>query len=386
MPPRRNPFEYGRELTPQELVDREEELARIQATVRNRGKLFLIGPRRFGKTSLLRAAGQGAREEGVMVLRFDAEKYETLEVLARAVLTRGAQALKSPVERVMEILGSAAASLRPRLELGPDGSLAVGIGVESRDHGEVPLLTDALDAVEALAARTEQEVTVILDEVQHILLEHGEAAERQLRATIQRHAHVSYLLAGSATRFLTAMTEDPNRPFYRLGERLFLEEVPREAFLQFLREAFAVSGFSVAAGGCQAVLELAEEVPYNVQRLAHELWEMLRAGTIDRVDREAAIQALRRVTRREDPAYTQIWSVLTRNQKKALKAVLTSEGTGLQSGDTARAFAISPSSMQAALNTLEERSLLRRESRKGEVRYCLVDPFLGAWLEDVQAV
>lgn len=50
---RRNPFEYGRELSAEELVDREEELREITATIRNRAKLFLIGPRRFGKTSLL---------------------------------------------------------------------------------------------------------------------------------------------------------------------------------------------------------------------------------------------------------------------------------------------------------------------------------------------
>ena len=42
----RNPFEFGRELAPDELVDREPELAAITRTVANHGKLFFIGPRR----------------------------------------------------------------------------------------------------------------------------------------------------------------------------------------------------------------------------------------------------------------------------------------------------------------------------------------------------
>ena len=54
--PRQNPFEYGRELDRDELVDREEELRQVTRALENGGKLFLIGPRRYGKTSLLRAA------------------------------------------------------------------------------------------------------------------------------------------------------------------------------------------------------------------------------------------------------------------------------------------------------------------------------------------
>ncbi len=380
----RNPFEYGRELGRDELVDRQEELSLIDAVIRNRGRLFLIGPRRFGKTSLLSAAGEEARERGVIVLRFDAEKYETLEVLSRAILTAGARALRTPIEKAAVLLRSVAASLRPRIELGPDGSITIALGVEAASHGEVPLLTDALDAIDGLAARIDDDVVVILDEIQQIVLEHGEAAERQLRATIQRHRHVGYIFAGSATRLLTTMTEDAGRPFYRLGERLFLSEVPRSDFLRFLRNAFADSGFKTVTGGCEAIMEMAEEVPYNVQRLAHEVWEMLRAGTVESLDRGAVAEARRRIVKREDPAYTQTWSVLTRNQKKALKATLESDGRELQSGEVARRTGVSPSSMQTALKTLEERHLLRQESRHGDVRYRLVDPFLGAWLEEVQ--
>lgn len=65
----RNPFQYGRELDAGELVDRERELSEVAATIRNRGKLFLIGPRRFGKTSLLAASAECARRAGVIVLR-----------------------------------------------------------------------------------------------------------------------------------------------------------------------------------------------------------------------------------------------------------------------------------------------------------------------------
>src|SRR5690606_3072052 len=129
----RNPFHYGRELGSGELVDREPELAEVAATIRNRGKLFLIGPRRYGKTSLLAAAGERARQAGVIVLRFDAEKYETLDLLAQALLTGAARSLKGPLERVAALMGKAAARLRPELTVGPDGAVTIGLGLPAAE-------------------------------------------------------------------------------------------------------------------------------------------------------------------------------------------------------------------------------------------------------------
>ena len=48
-----NPFEFGRAMRAEAIVDREEELRRLADAVRNGERLFLIGPRRYGKTSLL---------------------------------------------------------------------------------------------------------------------------------------------------------------------------------------------------------------------------------------------------------------------------------------------------------------------------------------------
>src|SRR5437870_13851724 len=67
-----NPFQFGRELGAGELVDREEEIAQVARTIRQGGKLFLVGPRRFGKTSVLKAAEDRLLSEGAAVLRCDA--------------------------------------------------------------------------------------------------------------------------------------------------------------------------------------------------------------------------------------------------------------------------------------------------------------------------
>lgn len=75
-PKTHNPFEFGRELSREELIDRTDELARVERALSGGGKLFLIGPRRFGKTSLLAAASE-LRSRNVRVLRFNIEAFST---------------------------------------------------------------------------------------------------------------------------------------------------------------------------------------------------------------------------------------------------------------------------------------------------------------------
>jgi len=380
-----NPFEYGRELSLSELINRKEELALVETVIRNRGKLFIIGPRRFGKTSLLSAASEVASAAGVIVLRFDAEKFESLGLLAEALLTSATRALKGPLDATIKLLTRIATRLKPQTSFDPQGGISVSVGVSEEIHGALPLLTDTLDAIDQLAASSGREVVVILDEIQQIVIEHGIAAERQLRSTIQQHRHVGYIFAGSATRLLTEMTHEPNRPFYRLGQRIFLGTIPRSEFIAALRDGFRQGGFEPTAEACEQIVDLAEDVPYNVQRLAHEAWEMLRSRGADALTEADVHVALDRLVGREDTLYTQVWLTLRKNQKTALKAVISEGGASLLSGGVTRKHKISAASLQTALRQLEDDQHIRQERSMGSARYRLVDPFFAAWLRKSQS-
>jgi AAA+ ATPase superfamily predicted ATPase len=70
-----NPFGFGREFGIGELVDRNGEVAEVEEVIRSGRKLFLIGPRRYGKTSILKAAEDRLQQSNSVVLRLDAESY-----------------------------------------------------------------------------------------------------------------------------------------------------------------------------------------------------------------------------------------------------------------------------------------------------------------------
>ena len=388
----KNPFEFGRELGPDELVDREAELAAALAAMTGAGKLFLIGPRRHGKTSILRAATDRARGRGAVVLRYDAEAFPTLEQLAGRLLTDTAAALTSTVERAGKAIREFFASVRPEASYNAtENAWSVTLGASAAGQASaVPLLADVLDGVERAARKAARPVAVVVDEFQKIVETGGVEAEGQIRAAIQRHRHVGYVFAGSKTRLLAEMTGSPNRPFYKLGGVRFLGPVPREDFAAFLERGFAASGIRVTPGATDAILDAAEEVPYNVQLLAHACWEACRAESDEPNARRGSARTLtpdhvlatrNTVALRSDPLYTQLWSSLAASQQKALVALIRERGIQLTSTEVARRYKLPVPTMQKALRALEAKAIVREEQSRGTVRLRLEDPLFGAWVD-----
>lgn len=384
----KNPFEYGRELAAAELCDRAAELAKIERTATNLGKLFLIGPRRYGKTSLLHAAQERLEGRGVTVLRFDAERYETLDLLAQALLRDATRMLRGPVQRARDVFLTAAKCLKPEVSFdaaGKEWKVSLGLSRET-EGGALPLLVDALDAIERLAKATDRAVMVILDEFQQVVTEGGAGAERQLRAAVQQHRHVSYVFAGSATRVLADMVTKRGRAFYRLGEPLYLSTLPREEFRSYLRERFDGAGYAVTDGGLDRLLDVVEEVPLSVQRVAHECWERCRDGDAARLDEVAVDAALDAVLGQENPTFTRAWTSLTRAQKVALKAVVVEGGRAMFSHAVAARARASVATMQRALRSLEVAQWVRREEEVSPARYRMEDPLFAAWVRWAQGL
>lgn len=389
-----NPFEFGQAVHADSIVDREEELRRLKDAVRNGERVFLIGPRRFGKTSLLNVVQHQLERDGVVVLKYDVEKFESAELLARALLAGAIRAFAGPAEKFGAVINRQLkrffGALKPEVSydvMAHSISVSFGIARNSK-NSDLPLLTDVLDGINAMAGAGDKTVAVVLDEFQQLVASGGLTAERQIRAAVQTHRHVSYIFAGSKTRLLTDMTSHHARPFYRMGSSLFLGAVPRTAFIPFIRAGFERHGFKVAAGAIERILDLVEDVPYSVQRLAHRCWDLLCAGG---AGAQGALtgafveRALERIALEEDPAYTQLWMSLTAVQKKALKAVIGSGGRLLLSKSVTAEHLLSAASMQKALQALRERGIIREEQAAGAVRLRLDDPILATWLKAAQA-
>ncbi len=379
----KNPFQFGRELVPPDLVDRQHEIAACVRTVQNHERLFLIGPRRYGKTSILKAASETLQRGGTIVFRYTAEAYPTIEMLVSRLVADATEKLAGGYEKASEKVRKFFARLRPEVSFSvTERTWSATLGVESQSTAQqTQLLVDGLGGVERLAAEASAPVGIMLDEFQHLIELGGRSAEGQLRAPVQQHRSLGYVFAGSKTRMLTDMTSDASRPFYRLGERLFVGPIPRTDFQAFLHRGFVHAGFKVGGGALEAILDLAEEVPYNVQMLAHACWNELALARPGRTLTVAIVhQVLEKVVRQDDPFYTQGWNLLTSPQQKALIGVVRERGQNLHSTRVLRESGLSQSTMQRALAALKSRGLIREEESRGKTRLRLEDPFFAQWI------
>jgi uncharacterized protein len=384
----RSPFEFGRELGIDELVDRKSEVESVINTIREGRKLFLIGPRRYGKTSILKTAEDRLLNENAVILRFDAESYPSLGQLVAEIISESARQLKTGVERAGEQVRRFFARLRPQLDFSiNEGTWTAKLGVDPAiDVDHVQLLVDALDGLESLARAqlADRPVGLVIDEFQRIVELGGASAEAQIRAAIQRHKRTGYVFAGSKTKIMSAMTGDASRPFYRLGSVCFVGPLPRKDFYAFLAEKFREGGFKVSDRSViEEILDIAEDVPYNVQMLASSCWESLRDQSGRRshgLTVDVVRQSLNRLVRQYDPFYTQLWNSLTSIQQKTLLAVIAEGGVNLQTMKVARATGTGPSTVRKSLDALVTKSVLREEQHDGKVRMRFEDPFFAQWV------
>lgn len=380
----RNPFQYGAELRPSQIVNRKDEIRDVTRAILEQGRVFLLGPRRFGKTAILRAASAAAERQGAVVIRLDAEAYPGVDGLVRAVVLESARKLKSEVTKTGEKILRFFSRLRPVISYDPaDNSWSGSLNAQSAaDTDQTPLFIDAIDGLARIAAENGQPTALVLDEFQKVIELGGESTEAQIRSAIQRHTEVAFIFAGSKTTLLNDMTLNPARPFYRLGIRHFLGPLPREEFAQFITRGFEGSEYRVEAAAVKDILDIAEDVPYNVQALASVAWELLGDDDSNALTPKLVRRALKLLVDRDGPFYLTVWNGLTTVQQRVLAAAIHERGEGMTSAAVTQKYRVTPSTASKTLKLLAARQILRREEQKNSFRWRLEDPFFAAWLRD----
>jgi hypothetical protein len=374
-----NPFVYGEVVPAAAFVNRVAELDRLVADLAAGQKIFLISPRRYGKSSLIRRALAAMVKRGTLTVEVTVSSFSSyvafLEGYARALLTA-----ETKVDRARNWLRDAIQSVRPEVRYEPDrmsrGRLTVAFPT-ARTERDVSRLAQEVFALPAHLAETRRrKVAVALDEFQAIAGFNGGSVEHAMRAAVQHQRDVAYVFAGSEPSLMERML-GPKRPFYKAGPVMRLDKIPADEFAAFIESRFLRSGIRPEPGLGTAVVELAGNLPYDVQRLAHETWDEVRSAGRRRVTLDDLHQALRRLLAEQETMFEALWQRLTLAQRAALRAVVFEEGRELLSSDVRMRHRLGgPSTMQAALGALLRDDVVSRDGN----RYVVVDSLLREWV------
>jgi hypothetical protein len=359
-------------------VNRVAELDRLVADLASAQKIFLISPRRYGKSSLIRHALAAMRRRGGVTVDVTVSSFSSyvafLEGYARALVSA-----ETRWDRAHTWLRDAIRSARAEVRYAPDtsplGALTVSFpGV--RSERDISRLAEEVFALPARLAGGRRPVVVALDEFQAIAGFNGGSVEHALRAAVQHQRNVGYVFAGSEPSLMERMI-GPKRPFYKAGPVMRLDKIPPEEFAAFIEARFARSGLKPEPGLGAAVVELAGNLPYDVQRLAHETWDEIRTGGRKRATLEDLHLALRRLLGEQQTVFEALWERLTLGQRAVLRAVVLEAGRELLSADVRVRHRLGgPSTVQAALAALVRDDVV---SREGD-RYGVVDSLLREWV------
>jgi hypothetical protein len=378
MPLIENPFVYGEIAPSDSFVDREAELDRLVTDLSDGQKVFLISPRRYGKSSLIRQALATLGRHGALTVEITVSSHSSylsfLEGYARALAT-----VETKAQRARAWLSEALAAARPEFRFDArltGGGMAVAFPTVHTARDVAKLANDVFALPGRLAAERKRRVIVALDEFQAVDAFNGGSVEHALRAAAQQQRQVGYVFAGSEPSLMEKMI-GPKRPFYKAGPVMRLQKIPARLFADWIELRFRRSGIRPDADLGQSIVDLAGNLPYDVQRLAHETWDDVRAAGRRVARLEDLHQTLARLLGEQDTTFEAIWQRLTLAQRGVLRAVVLQNGRELLSAETRLRHRLgSTSTIQTSLTLLMKQDLLHREHGQ----FVVVDSLLREWV------
>jgi hypothetical protein len=362
-----NPFRFSGPLAPEDMIDRDPEAEELLALAEGGHSFRLVGPRRYGKTTLLRRVLEAAEQEKIATVLVDLQDVLSIgEIVVR--IERGYDRLKGPIRRTVDQFFR---SWNIGLALG-GGGFTAALQRNPQVDAESVLLR-LLELPMALFERDGTTSLIVFDEIQDVLAVPG--ADGKIRSVIQHQMEAAtYAFAGSAPGYMQQLFADPKRPLLDQAVPKQLAPLPLDEVADYVGKRFEAGGRDVGTA-LQPMLDFTRGHPQRSMMLAHYLWQRTPRGTS--ADESTWIDALDQATADSAPLMRAIWSNLSANERRVARA-LALVSTPLYSEETAAAVGIKRLSINAALESLLGKA--DAISTGAGERPRLTDPMFEQWL------
>ena len=264
-------FVYGMSVEGNNFTDRVKETRRLKLDFENGMNVILVSPRRIGKSSVVRKVKSEITNPAIKVVLMDVydcrSEYDFYNRFASVLMKETA----SKAEQVLENIKRFLVRLTPKISFTPepmeDFSFSLGITPENYKPEEI------LQLPELIAKEKGIHIVVCIDEFQQI----GEfpdtvTVQKRLRGVWQHQRNVSYCLFGSKKHLMVKLFQNRKMPFYQFGEMFYLDKIPTEDWIPFIRSRFESQGKEISEELARKICDKVENVSSYVQQLA---WNVL---------------------------------------------------------------------------------------------------------------
>ena len=261
-----SPFPYHGPLEPNEVTGREELVRDLTDRLSERRVTALLGPRRYGKTSVLRKVCADLAGVGQETVWIDLYELSSVADLAGAI----DQGLAKVQGRMRRAIDSFAGALSLRL-----GLVGVELSKGRRDRPDAVLTVRSL--LEVLVRTAEKHpMIVVFDEFSGIAnVNHGAA---MLRTQLQHHYRtLGIVFAGSQPSTMRMLFTDHAQPFFAQADLVEIGPLAADAVTMIVQDGFEATGRS-PGGMTSALVRAAEGHPQRAMQLADALWRYTPEG------------------------------------------------------------------------------------------------------------
>lgn len=368
----RNPYSYGGPVSGPHFIGRDAEVADLVSRMVSGISVVVTAPRRYGKTSLIDRAAELVCEDHGAVISVNLMHCPGLDTFASRLVAGAYTTEGGRVRRARQGLPELLRRLRvqPALTLDDTGKPRFTFGgLAERDA--IVVLNDVYAILSSLAK--ERPAVLILDEFQAVG-ELGGGLAPALKALGDQHPKVSLIVAGSRQHLMDALVLSRGAPLYNMAERLALGPIDEHVMVRYLVDRARHGTKEMSEAAAERICELAGPVPYDIQRLAYEVFD--RAG--DRIASSDADDGMSGVIRREDPNFTDGFSRMSIRHRRVLVGIAVRRR--VEQPYTA-AFArdvgyAGPPGVRRAIEALSADETL--SERQGAL--VVADPFFAEWL------
>lgn len=363
------PFRFGRVVDGEYFCPRPRLEREIVEIMRNAQSAVVMGERRMGKTSLMKAAATKARGWGILYV--DLMNIRTIADFCNRVAYGASRLGKgdSFLHKTLKFLSR----LRPTLGMDAQSGLPT-VTVDAAMANDAMSLTDVLNMVESYSNETK--LCVVFDEFQDVLnLDDARQMLAILRSRIQFLTRSCFLFSGSVRGKMHEIFNDPDSPFYKSALTLEVGPIDDTDFKDFIAAKFKAGKRKISEGFLDAVLECANRTTGDVQELCDSIWCTGEEG--EALGNESIKRGLEDVFAKESRGYEDQCEKLTRFQFKAMVALAKWGGRRFFSSESLRRAEMpSAATAKRAIDRLAADKVIYLH--KGEYKF--FNPFFKAWL------
>lgn len=360
------PFRTGMQVTGKDFCPRKQELEHMRELIGSAGRVYVVGERRIGKTSLIAEAVRTMKKTRPVFVDLMAVKdVEDLTHRLGEALVRE-EKNQNKLVSLLKKMGT----LRPSFSIdsltgSPSVTFAPGSGMR------IETLNDLFDAVAEL-----QQPVVVFDEFQDLLeLRDSRQIVARLRSLVQKQTHTAFVFCGSIRNRMEEIFTDEQSPFFNAAVRLQVGPLDKRLFRAFLQKRFRESGRHLADELLDGIMDSCHQNPGHIQRFCISLWQATSSDA--QVTEKDVVAAWGMLFAMQKDAYEMILTTLSPQQAKVLRALAHAGGRSTLSAEfiASTGITLAPSVRKAMVKLIG-----RRLVQKKGTTYLFCDPFLAAWL------